>query len=115
MFVSPTVATVLAYRRHVDAAVCRLVTRGDETVRFLVTLGLHHEQQHDGQQVLQQQDADDDLPGTLMMQHGGGQQLQADDGTGEGQCRRYIECGKGFQTKGQCQNVTQYCGHYYLA
>ena len=42
----PTVATVQAYRRHVDAAVCRLITRGDETVRFLVTLGLHHEQQH---------------------------------------------------------------------
>ena len=42
----PTVATVLAYRRHVDEAVCRLITRGDETVRFLVTLGLHHEQQH---------------------------------------------------------------------
>lgn len=46
----PTVAEVRAYRRHVDAAVARLLEQADEarlrTIEPLLTLGLHHEQQH---------------------------------------------------------------------
>ena len=46
----PTVAEVMAYRRHVDAAMATLIERLDEdasaAVAALVTLGLHHEQQH---------------------------------------------------------------------
>ncbi|HEX6927549.1 MAG TPA: ergothioneine biosynthesis protein EgtB [Longimicrobiaceae bacterium] len=46
----PTVAEVMAYRRHVDEAMSRLLERLDELDRSaiepLVTLGLHHEQQH---------------------------------------------------------------------
>jgi ergothioneine biosynthesis protein EgtB len=42
----PTVAEVLAYRRHVDEAMSRLLAGANADVRFLVTLGLHHEQQH---------------------------------------------------------------------
>lgn len=46
----PTLAEVLAYRDHVDQAVLRLLDRiGDDAghpVHGLVTLGLHHEQQH---------------------------------------------------------------------
>ncbi len=42
------------------------------------------QQQHgDGDQILQQQDADDDLPRPPVVQHGGGQQLEPDDGAGE--------------------------------
>ena len=44
----PTLAEVVAYRRHVDAAVGRLLSRrGDDAeLRGRVTLGLNHEQQH---------------------------------------------------------------------
>jgi len=43
----PAVAEVLDYRRHVDEALGRLLERGcSEEIDFLVTLGLHHEQQH---------------------------------------------------------------------
>ncbi|MGB5410198.1 MAG: ergothioneine biosynthesis protein EgtB [Woeseiaceae bacterium] len=44
----PTLAGVVAYRRHVDAAVGRLLSRrGDDAeLRGRVTLGLNHEQQH---------------------------------------------------------------------
>ena len=43
----PSCAQVAAYRRHVDEAMGRLLTLElDSTVTDLVTLGLHHEQQH---------------------------------------------------------------------
>ena len=46
----PTVAEVMAYRRHVDGAMAKLLEGVDEerpgAVEGLVTLGLHHEQQH---------------------------------------------------------------------
>ena len=44
----PTVAQITAFREHVDAAMLRLIEeRGDDPqFAFLVTLGLHHEQQH---------------------------------------------------------------------
>ncbi len=44
----PTLGRVLDYRRHVDAAMQQFLMRreGDETIDMLVTLGLHHEQQH---------------------------------------------------------------------
>jgi len=46
----PTVAEVMAYRRHVDEAVLGLLERPDaarlDAVAALVTLGVHHEQQH---------------------------------------------------------------------
>jgi ergothioneine biosynthesis protein EgtB len=46
----PTVAEVLAYRRHVDDAMATLLAKADEAqlsaIDSLVTLGLHHEQQH---------------------------------------------------------------------
>jgi ergothioneine biosynthesis protein EgtB len=46
----PSLADVYAYRRHVDEAVAALLGRADdgalERLAFLVTLGLHHEQQH---------------------------------------------------------------------
>jgi ergothioneine biosynthesis protein EgtB len=46
----PTVAEVYRYRTHVDGAVGRLLDSGDDAtvaaVADLVTLGLHHEQQH---------------------------------------------------------------------
>jgi ergothioneine biosynthesis protein EgtB len=46
----PTVAEVLAYRRHVDTAILELLGTLDEGSRVavepLLTLGLHHEQQH---------------------------------------------------------------------
>jgi ergothioneine biosynthesis protein EgtB len=46
----PTVAEVMDYRRHVDAAMVRLLGPGDDeglaAVEQLVTLGLNHEQQH---------------------------------------------------------------------
>jgi ergothioneine biosynthesis protein EgtB len=46
----PTVAEVMTYRRHVDDAMATLFERADEerlgAVDALVTLGLHHEQQH---------------------------------------------------------------------
>ena len=44
----PLLSEVLAYREHVDAAMLDLIeTRGEDAeFAFLVTLGLHHEQQH---------------------------------------------------------------------
>ena len=42
----PTVAEVLAYRRHVDAAMAPLLVAEDAEVQARVELGLHHEQQH---------------------------------------------------------------------
>ena len=46
----PTVAEVMEYRRHVDGAIHTLLETADltsrEVVESLVTLGLHHEQQH---------------------------------------------------------------------
>ena len=42
----PTVAEVLAYRRHVDAAMERLLGAEDAEVQARTELGLHHEQQH---------------------------------------------------------------------
>jgi len=46
----PTVAEVLAYRRHVDEAVVRLFETASRTERaqfeMIAELGLHHEQQH---------------------------------------------------------------------
>lgn len=50
MVTRPTASEVLAYRRHVDAAMLELMESADgdagETVASLVELGLHHEQQH---------------------------------------------------------------------
>jgi ergothioneine biosynthesis protein EgtB len=44
----PTVAEVLAYRAHVNAAMAPLLARADQTpeLAFLLRLGLNHEQQH---------------------------------------------------------------------
>ena len=43
----PSAAHVTAYRTHVDAALMRLLSSGvDAALADLVTLGLHHEQQH---------------------------------------------------------------------
>ena len=46
----PTVAEVKAYRRHVDRAMATLLEEADEermqVLKPLVTLGVHHEQQH---------------------------------------------------------------------
>ena len=43
----PSCAEVTAYRRHVDAAMCELLGHGvAPEIADLVTLGLHHEQQH---------------------------------------------------------------------
>ncbi|MDE0693173.1 MAG: ergothioneine biosynthesis protein EgtB [Gammaproteobacteria bacterium] len=42
----PTVAEVLAYRRHVDVAMAPLLVAEDADVQARVELGLHHEQQH---------------------------------------------------------------------
>jgi ergothioneine biosynthesis protein EgtB len=42
----PSGHDVVAYRRHVDQAILTLLARGDPQVETLVTLGLHHEQQH---------------------------------------------------------------------
>ncbi len=45
----PTVAEIADYRRHVDAGVLALLCRGDDVdpdLAFRLTLGMHHEQQH---------------------------------------------------------------------
>jgi len=43
----PTVAEIVDYRRHVDAAVQKLLdSRTDDEIDFLATLGVNHEQQH---------------------------------------------------------------------
>ncbi|HET6726381.1 MAG TPA: ergothioneine biosynthesis protein EgtB [Gammaproteobacteria bacterium] len=48
MLSRPTVATVVAYRRHVDDALAALLVErtGDSELESLVTLGINHEQQH---------------------------------------------------------------------
>jgi ergothioneine biosynthesis protein EgtB len=47
MLSRPTVATILAYREHVDEQLCRMLEAGvNASTHSLVTLGLHHEQQH---------------------------------------------------------------------
>ena len=42
----PTVSAVLDYRDHVDAAMRGLFGRGDADIADRITLGLHHEEQH---------------------------------------------------------------------
>ena len=44
----PTVREIMNYRRHVDEGMNRLLAKrgGEGELAFLVTLGLHHEQQH---------------------------------------------------------------------
>ncbi len=42
----PSVAEILAWRGHVDAAMTKLIAEGPAEAAALVTLGLHHEQQH---------------------------------------------------------------------
>ncbi|MFA5959709.1 MAG: ergothioneine biosynthesis protein EgtB [Tatlockia sp.] len=43
----PTVDTVFAYRKHVDEAICQWIASSKNSNLFaLITLGLHHEQQH---------------------------------------------------------------------
>lgn len=42
----PTLDEVHAYRGHVDAAMNRLLAKDDRRVTSRITLGLHHEQQH---------------------------------------------------------------------
>ncbi len=42
----PSRREVIAYRRHVDAAMVRLIAIAAEACRELIELGLHHEQQH---------------------------------------------------------------------
>lgn len=44
----PLFRDILAYREHVDQAMLRLIERHDDSddLHFVVTLGLHHEQQH---------------------------------------------------------------------
>ncbi len=48
MLTRPSLDRVLAYRAHVDEAVARALERGQMTARerFVVDVGLHHEQQH---------------------------------------------------------------------
>ncbi len=48
MLSRPTVSQVRAYRAHVDAGMTELLSRraGDDEISRLVTIGLHHEQQH---------------------------------------------------------------------
>jgi ergothioneine biosynthesis protein EgtB len=42
----PTVGEILDYRFHVDGHLVDLIADADDDVRFLLTLGLNHEQQH---------------------------------------------------------------------
>ena len=42
----PTVARILAYREHVDAAVAELLADPPEEVAATIRIGIHHEQQH---------------------------------------------------------------------
>jgi ergothioneine biosynthesis protein EgtB len=46
MLSRPSVADILEYRLHVDEAMARLIEERAADVAVLVTLGLHHEQQH---------------------------------------------------------------------
>ena len=48
MISRPGLQEILAYRRHVDDALCAMLARGEPApdVAALVDLGLHHEQQH---------------------------------------------------------------------
>ena len=51
MLTRPSLDSVLAYRAHVDAAMCDAMPDLADDVRALVTLGCHHEEQH--QELLQ--------------------------------------------------------------
>jgi ergothioneine biosynthesis protein EgtB len=42
----PSADAVTAYRAHIDTAMAAFLPRADEAVESLITLGLHHEQQH---------------------------------------------------------------------
>lgn len=42
----PSASEVMAYRRHVDAAMSRLIDERHDDIAALLPLGLHHEQQH---------------------------------------------------------------------
>ncbi|MBS0520198.1 MAG: ergothioneine biosynthesis protein EgtB [Proteobacteria bacterium] len=46
MITRPGVEEILAYRRHVTAAMLDLIGRGDDRLDAVIELGLHHEQQH---------------------------------------------------------------------
>jgi ergothioneine biosynthesis protein EgtB len=46
MLSRPPVSDIMAYRRHVDAAMERLIETCEADAAALITLGLHHEQQH---------------------------------------------------------------------
>lgn len=46
MLTRPSIADLRAYRAHVDAAMIHALGMLPQTARTLVTLGLHHEQQH---------------------------------------------------------------------
>ncbi|HWA80540.1 MAG TPA: ergothioneine biosynthesis protein EgtB [Acetobacteraceae bacterium] len=46
MITRPSAARVTDYRAHVDAAMLRLLAVSNEDLGALITLGLHHEQQH---------------------------------------------------------------------
>lgn len=46
MLTRPVLADIHRYRAHVDAAMARRLARGGGDIADLVTLGLHHEQQH---------------------------------------------------------------------
>ena len=46
MLSRPQVGEIMAYRRHVDAAMESLIASGAPEAAALITLGLHHEQQH---------------------------------------------------------------------
>jgi ergothioneine biosynthesis protein EgtB len=46
MLSRPSVSEIAAYRAHIDAAMVKLIARRESDVAALVTLGLHHEQQH---------------------------------------------------------------------
>lgn len=42
----PTVTEIYTYRKHVDDAICALLNAPEEAIQDRITLGLHHEQQH---------------------------------------------------------------------
>ncbi len=46
MLSRPSRVEIVAYRRHVDAAMIRLISAGAGPLSELIELGLHHEQQH---------------------------------------------------------------------
>lgn len=42
----PSIAEILAYREHVDHAMAQLMATANDELKFLIVLGLNHEQQH---------------------------------------------------------------------